>query len=69
MADFTQRMIRAAKLDASLYEEVEADHGATGQASAVVIMSSIAAGIGALPGGASAPGIAGPALSSPDRSR
>ena len=52
MADFTKRMIRAAKLDGRLYEEVEADHGATGQAAAVVIISSLAAGIGALPGGA-----------------
>ena len=52
MADFTKRMIRAAKLDGTLYEEVEADHGATGQAAAVVIISSLAAGIGALPGGA-----------------
>ena len=52
MADFTARMIRAAKLDANLYEEVEADHGATRQAAAVVIISSIAAGMGALPGGA-----------------
>jgi hypothetical protein len=52
MADFTERMIRAAKLDAKLYEEVEADRGATGQAAAVVIISSLAAGIGALPGGA-----------------
>ena len=40
------RMLRAAKLDADLYEEVEADQGATGQALVVVLMSSLAAGIG-----------------------
>ena len=41
------RMIRAAKLDASLYEEVEADAGATSQAMTVVVISSLAAGVGA----------------------
>ncbi|MFX0093269.1 MAG: YIP1 family protein [Candidatus Hodarchaeota archaeon] len=40
------RMIRAAKLDASLYEEVEADAFATTQAFIVVILSSICSGIG-----------------------
>lgn len=46
MASFTQRMIGAAKLDIHTYEEVEADRGATGQAMAVVVLSSLAAGIG-----------------------
>ena len=46
MASFQDRIIRAAKLDAQLYEEVEADKGAMGQAMAVVILSSIAGGIG-----------------------
>jgi len=46
MASFTERMIRAAKLDVNLYEEVEADKSAMGQAMAVVILSSVAAGIG-----------------------
>jgi hypothetical protein len=46
MASFTDRMIRAAKLDVNLYEEVEADKGAMGQAMGVVILSSVAAGIG-----------------------
>ena len=46
MASFIDRMIRAAKLDANLYEEVEADKGALGQALSVVILSSLAAGIG-----------------------
>ena len=46
MANFQDRIIRAAKLDVHLYEEVEADKGAMGQAMAVVILSSIAGGIG-----------------------
>ncbi len=48
MASFTNRMIRAAKLDANLYEEVEADKDAMGQAMGVVILSSVAAGIGTI---------------------
>jgi len=48
MASFTDRMIRAAKLDVNLYEEVEADKGAMGQAMKVVILSSVAAGIGTI---------------------
>ncbi len=47
MGGLGQRMIRAAKLDVSLYEEVEADRDALKQATAVVILSSLAAGIGA----------------------
>jgi len=46
MASIQDRMIRAAKLDAHLYEEVEADQGAMGQAMGVVILSGVAAGIG-----------------------
>jgi hypothetical protein len=46
MSGFRDRIIRAAKLDARLYEEVEADAGALGQAVLVVIISSLAAGIG-----------------------
>jgi hypothetical protein len=46
MALLTDRMIRAAKLDVKLYEEVEVDKGAMGQAMGVVILSSVAAGIG-----------------------
>ncbi len=45
MASFTERMIGAAKLDVNTYEEVEADTSATGQALAVVVISSLAAGI------------------------
>ena len=48
MASFTNRIIRAAKLDVNLYEEVEADKGAMGQAMAVVVLSSVAAGIGTI---------------------
>lgn len=42
------RMLRAAKLDVNLYEEVEADTGAMRQAMGVVVLSSIAAGIGGI---------------------
>lgn len=48
MSVLTDRMIRAAKLDAALYEEVEADTGAMGQAATVVFVSSLCAGIGAM---------------------
>src|SRR5512132_1332521 len=44
MTTFGQRMVRAAKLDAAVYEEVEADVGATGQAMAVVALAALAAG-------------------------
>tara|TARA_Y100000590_G_scaffold258763_1_gene290416 strand:- start:208 stop:729 length:522 start_codon:yes stop_codon:yes gene_type:complete len=50
---FVNRIIRACKLDVSLYEEVEADKSATLQAALVVILSSLAAGVGALSLGAS----------------
>ena len=43
---FVDRMIRAAILDVRLYEEVEADKSAMGQAMAVVALSSLAGGIG-----------------------
>ncbi len=46
MANFGNRILRAARLDVALYEEVEADKSALGQATGVVILSSIAAGIG-----------------------
>ena len=42
------RMIRAAKLDVNLYEEVEADSSALGQAMLVVVLASLAGGIGAI---------------------
>ena len=46
MTDFVNRIIRAARLDVELYEEVEADTSSLGQAMSVVVLSSIAAGIG-----------------------
>ena len=48
MASLVDRMIRAAKLDVHLYEEVEADQTAMPQAVATVAISSLAAGIGSL---------------------
>ena len=48
MQNYIDRIIRAAKLDINLYEEVEADKGAMGQAMGVVVLSSIAAGIGSI---------------------
>jgi len=44
---FGERLIGALKLDASVYEEVEHDTSAFGQAATVVALSSIAQGIGA----------------------
>jgi hypothetical protein len=44
---FLQRLIGAMALDVAIYEEVEADRSATTQAFAVVLLSSLAAGIGA----------------------
>jgi len=46
MNPFVDRMIRAAKLEVHLYEEVEADKGAMSQAMGVVVLSSLAGGIG-----------------------
>ncbi len=46
MASMIDRMIRAAKLDIHLYEEVEADKGALSQAMGVVVLASIAGGFG-----------------------
>ena len=48
MTSFKDRIIRAAKLDVNLYEEVEADKGALSQAMVVVVLSGIAAGIGSI---------------------
>ena len=45
-SSFQNRIIQATKLDSNLYEEVEADKSALGQAMAIVVFSSIAAGIG-----------------------
>ena len=51
MSQFIERMVRAAKLDVNLYEEVEADKTALRQAMGVVILSSLAAGIGSMSSG------------------
>jgi hypothetical protein len=45
---FNDRMIRAAKLDVNLYEEVEADKSTMRQAMGVVVLSSLAAGVGSI---------------------
>jgi hypothetical protein len=47
MTSFPYRLFGAAALDVGIYEEVEADRGATVQAALVVVASSLAAGIGA----------------------
>ena len=56
MTDFKDRILRAAKLDAALYEEVEADKSAMPQAMAVVVISSVADGIGSIGMGVGGPG-------------
>jgi hypothetical protein len=48
MNQLIDRMLRAAKLDANVYEEVEADKSSMGQAIGVVVLSSLAAGIAAV---------------------
>jgi hypothetical protein len=50
MASLTERMLGAAKLDATTYEEVEADAAATPQAMLVVVLASVAGGFAALRG-------------------
>jgi hypothetical protein len=45
---YLTRIIRAARLDSELYEEVEADRSATWQALSVVILAGLASGIGML---------------------
>ena len=46
MSSYVERIVRAARLDPQLYEEVEADQSAMGQAMGVVVLASVAAGIG-----------------------
>ena len=53
MNNFFNRVFRAIKIDVDLYEEVERDKSATFQAGLVVVLSSRAAGVGALQLGAS----------------
>ncbi len=47
-SNFFNRIYRAIKIDPDLYEEVEHDKSATMQAAAVVVLSSLAAGVGAI---------------------
>ena len=42
------KMIRAARLDVRVYEEVEHDQGATGQALLIIVLAAVAGGIGGL---------------------
>ncbi|HVP31054.1 MAG TPA: YIP1 family protein [Myxococcota bacterium] len=51
MADLVQRAIAAARLDPQVYEEVEADQTALGQAMTVVVVAALASGIGSLGSG------------------
>jgi hypothetical protein len=48
MSSFKDRIIKSALLDSKIYEEVEADKEAMGQAATVVVISSVAAGIGTI---------------------
>ena len=48
MATFGERAIGAARLNTAIYEEVENDREATGQAGGVVVLASVAAAIGAI---------------------
>jgi Yip1 domain len=47
MAIFVHRLVGASMLDSATYEDVERDRGATLQALAVVVLASLAAGVGA----------------------
>ena len=47
-SSFLNRIFRAIKIDPDLYEEVEHDKSATIQAALVVVLSSLAAGVGAI---------------------
>ena len=55
MTTLARRVLGAATLDRGTYEEVEADAGATGQAVAVVVLASVAGGLGLLGLGAQTP--------------
>ncbi|HEY9466532.1 MAG TPA: YIP1 family protein [Vicinamibacterales bacterium] len=55
MNTLARRVLGAMVLDRRIYEEVEADAGATGQAVGVVVLASVAGGIGVLGLGAQTP--------------
>ena len=46
MASLAERMVGAARLERTTYEEVEHDRTATGQALGVVVLSAVATGLG-----------------------
>lgn len=48
MSSLTQRMLGAARLNTAIFEEVEADRTATPQALIVVVLASVAMGIGGM---------------------
>jgi hypothetical protein len=48
MTTFLRRVTGAALLNPEVYEEIESDRSATLQAMAVVLLSSLAAGVGGL---------------------
>jgi hypothetical protein len=52
MTSFVGRVVGAARLDSRIYEEVEADPTAIGQAMAVVGAAALASGVGSLESGA-----------------
>src|SRR5215204_3559739 len=64
-ASLPDRMMRASRLNIQLYEEVEADTNATNQALLVVVLVSVASGIGSMIGAAMASS-AGPGLLTPN---
>ena len=55
MSTFARRVIGAAVLDRRIYEEVEADPRSTGQGIGVVVLASVAGGIGLVRLGAQSP--------------
>jgi len=57
LLSFTERIIGAARLDVEVYEEVEADTDATGQAMSVVLLASLAGGLGSVSFGAGGIGL------------
>jgi len=48
LSRFVDRLLRAARLDSSLFEEVEADEDSLGQAMAAVLLFGLAGGVGTL---------------------
>jgi hypothetical protein len=54
MATLVERALGAARLDAAVYEEIEHDPAALGQAMTVVAVAAVCAGIGAAQGGVGA---------------